>query len=261
MSTRGDQREEATERVLLSFWAKKGPRGQLCPFKHCLEWQEQLTQLGSWSLLQERVSHIQIATASVLWSTGAQWYGLLNAAGIKGRVQKINVFYWFGGLWCPDVVSLGTGQVQARARSSKLSFLAGIICPPSIMPWLWKDPGCVSWGCRNQRFGSASCWISEPGSALLLCVCVPGSMLFNSAWTGSKAGTSGLFPQLLDASEDRSCPTGAQASPGSAVLFFKYDAVGVKVSAISCCSVLQLIKVIVKGFVAIADIVKLSFEG
>lgn len=53
----------------------------------------------------------------------------------------------------------------------------------------------------------------------------------------------------------------AQVSPGSAVLFFKYDAVGVKVSVISRCSVLQLIKVIVKGFVVIADIVKFSFAG
>lgn len=50
-------------------------------------------------------------------------------------------------------------------------------------------------------------------------------------------------------------------SPGSAMLLFKYDAVGVKVSAISRCSVLRLIKVIVKGFVVIADIVKFSFVG
>lgn len=45
------------------------------------------------------------------------------------------------------------------------------------------------------------------------------------------------------------------------MLFFKYDAVGVKVSAMSRCSVLRLIKVIVKGFVVIADIVKFSFVG
>lgn len=47
-------------------------------------------------------------------------------------------------------------------------------------------------------------------------------------------------------------------SHGSAVLFLKCDAEGVKVSALSCCSVLQLIKVIVNGFIVIVDIVKFS---
>ena len=92
MSTRGDQREEATEGVLLSFWARKGPRAQLCTSKRCLGWQEQLAQLGPRSPLRERVSHFQITTPLVLLSTGAQWYGPLDAAGIKARVQKISVF-------------------------------------------------------------------------------------------------------------------------------------------------------------------------
>lgn len=117
MSTSGDQREEVTEGVLLSFWARKGPRARLCPFKHCLGWQEQLAQLGPRSLLWERVFHFQITTPSVLLSVGVQWYGPLDAAGIKACVQKINVFYRLGGLWCP----WRGVQVQVRAGSSKRS--------------------------------------------------------------------------------------------------------------------------------------------
>lgn len=117
MSTSGDQREEATEGVLLSFWARKGPRARLCPFKHCLGWQQQLAQLGPRSLLRERVFHFQITTPSVLLSVGVQWYGPLDAAGIKARVQKISGKIHLGGLWCP----WRGVQVQARAGSSKLS--------------------------------------------------------------------------------------------------------------------------------------------
>lgn len=81
------------EGVLLSFWAGKGPTAQLCPFKCCLRWQEQLAQLGPQSPLQDRDSHFQITTPSVLSSIGAQCYGPLDAAGIKACVWKINVFY------------------------------------------------------------------------------------------------------------------------------------------------------------------------
>lgn len=126
---------------------------------------------------------------------GAQWYGPLDAAGIKACVQKINVFYWLGGLWCPDAVSLGRGTGPSKGREIKALFLAGRLCPSSAVLWLWEDSGCVSWGMPRSGVEFQSlvllpwCWG--------VCVCVPGSVLFNSALAGSKAGVSGLFPKLM----------------------------------------------------------------
>lgn len=106
-------------------------------------------------------------------------------------------------MWCP----WGGLRVQARAGSSKL-FLAGKICPSPTVPWLWADSGCVSWGMPGSgvwfslvlRFRA---WFCSPG----VCVCVPRSVLFNSALVGSTAGGSGLFRELMDAYGVGSWPT------------------------------------------------------
>lgn len=122
-----------------------GPRTHLYSFKCSQSWQEQLAEQGPQSPLLGGVSHFQLTTPSVLLSTGAQWCGLLDAAGIKARVQKTYVFYWLSGLCSP----WGVVQVQARAGNWTL-FLAGRLCLSSTVPWLWEDSG-VS--CRVLRLG------------------------------------------------------------------------------------------------------------
>lgn len=66
------------------------------------------------------------------------------------------------------VLSLGSDTGPSEVQELKTLFLAGRICPSSTVPWLCEGSGCVisDWG-----FGSAFCWVSEPGSALLFCVC------------------------------------------------------------------------------------------
>lgn len=82
-------------------------RAHLCYSECCLGWWEQLAEQGPQSPLLGGVSHFQITTVVVLLSTGAQWYGLLDAAGIKASRKCLEtlcilLIRWF-------VLSLGSG--------------------------------------------------------------------------------------------------------------------------------------------------------
>lgn len=104
------------------------------------------------------------------------------------------------------VVSLERGTGPSKGRELKTLFLTGRICPSSTVLWLWKDSGCVSWGMPRSGV-----WFSLlPSFRACACsprVCVPRSVLFNSAFVGSKAGASGLFPKLMDSHGVGSWPT------------------------------------------------------
>lgn len=108
-----DQREVIPEEVLLSFWSK----GTSLFFWVLSKVAGTAGRAGPTVTAAGRGLHFQVAAPSVLLSIGAQWHGLLDAAGVKACVQKTYVLYWLGGLCC----CWGVVPVQARAGSSKHS--------------------------------------------------------------------------------------------------------------------------------------------